>query len=301
MRLTSTSTGSGNLTASQTEQIERSRTDQDYNVESFIDAFCDSATAATIKAEIDAGNTYPTLHGLIVRNRISRAVAQGNNVGIHRMGCDELQLVGTPTARTIASTSKVTRARRHGQVSDGTTTGVAGYYHDNAGDFIGDGTVGGFTAYIKFLITDASAVGTARTMIGASSLVVITDINPTTATNCVMVGRGSGTTNLTIYFGGSAAQTTISLGANFPSTNMSADIYEFGLFAFPGLANKIGYFVRRSLTGQTTDGLLSATTPGTELPLSTTPLSLCNMWRSANGTASAVGLDFLEGWWGHAD
>ena len=293
---TFTPTGGSGVTTEQANQIKVSRLSSESGYAQFINEFCETASAATIYAEIDPTNIYSSLHAHIVRNRISRAVAQGNNsTSIHRNGCDEIWPEGTLTARAIAATSDITRSRRIGIISPALTTSVCGLYHSNAGGFIGNGTSGGFTFYAKFMISDASLVTTARMFVGVSSNVSVpTNTDPAAMFNSIGFGRGNTQNTMQLYYGGSATQASIDLGANFPVNTASTDIYEIGLFAFPKLANKVGYFVKRTLTGQTAHGILSAATAGVQLPNNTTALSLFRAFRSTNGTATAVALDLFE-------
>lgn len=283
------------VTAKQAEQIRLSRLSSEAGYAQFIKEFCDSPSAATILAEVDPTGVYDSLDAHIVRNKIARFVPHGNGVGFTRSGCSEVWPEGTLTPRTIASTNDITRLKRCGIVSPATTTGACGWTHDNAGVFIGDGTRGGFTTYAKFIISDASLVATARMFCGATADVSTpANTDPSGMLNSIGFGRGNTQNTMRLYYGGSAAQASIDLGASFPVNTTSTDIYEIGLFAFPKLANKIGYFVKRTLTGDTAHGILSAATSGVQLPSPNTPLNPFRFFRSTNGTATAVGIDLFE-------
>jgi hypothetical protein len=102
------------------------------------------------------------------------------------------------------------------------------------------------------------------------------------------VGQGAANTNLFVYYGGSAAQTPIDLGANFPTGTSNTDWYELTLFAPPSSTNTVYYQVLRLNTGNVASGTLTGTA-GTVLPANTTFLGPRN-WRTNNATAAAVTL-----------
>jgi len=107
-------------------------------------------------------------------------------------------------------------------------------------------------------------------------------------TNSIGVGQGAADTNLKVYYGGSAAQTAIDLGASFPTNTSNTDWYELTLFAPPTSNNTVYYQVIRLNTGDKSSGTLTGTA-GTVLPSNTTLLALRN-WRTNNATASIVTL-----------
>jgi hypothetical protein len=115
--------------------------------------------------------------------------------------------------------------------------------------------------------------------------------NPNTLTNLIGVGQCNGSTNLQIVYGGSAAQTVIDLGANFPAADTTA-LYELILYARPDDGTKCAYQVTNLSTGNTTSGLLSGTA-GVALPASTTLMTTA-LYRANNATALAVGLDIAN-------
>lgn len=200
--------------------------------------------------------------------------------------------VGTVTARNVATTNMFTRVKRLGYVSSTLAGSLAGHYVTTAQNTIGTGTnLGGFFYIVRFGTSDAATVSGARQFVGMSSSVAApTNVEPSTLTNSIGVGHGAADTNLKLYYGGSAAQTPIDLGVNFPANTLSTDMYELVLFASPAANNTVGYKVTRLNTNNVSEGLITAATPGTQLPLSTTLLAH-RAWRSNNASALAVGLD----------
>lgn len=264
----------------------------------FIADFCATPSAEAIRAEIDPTNVYSRLDPLIVRNKIARFVPHGNGVDFTRSGCNQIFPEGTLTARTIAATSDITRARRCGIVSPVALDGACGWTHGDASVFIGDGTRGGFTFYAKFMISDATLIATARMFCGATvDVSVPTNVNPSGMQNSIGFGRGNTQDTMRVFWGGSVAQTPIDLGASFPMNTTNTDIFEVGIFALAKLANKVGIFVKRTLTGDTYHGILTAATAGTQLPSPTTPLNPFRFYRSVNSgatPANGVGIDLLD-------
>jgi hypothetical protein len=142
-----------------------------------------------------------------------------------------------------------------------------------------------------FCVSDAAIVTAARMFVGMqASTAAPTDVEPSTLVNCFGVGARSSDTNLHILFGGSAAQTPVSLGANFPCDTTNTDLYRVSFFTSP-LENGIIYYeVTRLNTGDVATGTLSGTV-GTVVPAATTLLTT-NNYRSNGGVATAVGIDF---------
>jgi hypothetical protein len=209
------------------------------------------------------------------------------------LGLNALTAVGTATARNVATTNLVTRANRLGYVSAATAASLCGHYQTAAQFTLGvPGTpnIGGFELITRFAASDAATVAGPRQFVGMSSNVAApTNVEPSTLTNCIGVGHGTADTNLKIYYGGSAAQTVIDLGANFPANTLSVDLYELTLFAPPNVNNVVYYRVERLNTGQFAEGTLTGVA-GTALPLNTTLLAY-RAWRCNNATALACGFD----------
>jgi len=197
---------------------------------------------------------------------------------------------GTATGVSPTTTSMFTRAFKSTVVSTGTAGTFGNYYQGTAGYTLGSATspaYGGFYYVIRFGIGDT--VAAPRTFVGISSTTgAPTNVEPSTLTNSIGVGQGAANTNLFVYYGGSAAQTPIDLGANFPTGTSNTDWYELTLFAPPTSNNTVYYQVIRLNTGNVASGTLTGTA-GTVLPANTTLLALRN-WRTNNATASIVTL-----------
>jgi hypothetical protein len=209
-------------------------------------------------------------------------------------GINPSTTTGTLTARNVATTNLATASRRIGIVSAagagsvaGLRSGTAFFYRGDSGD---NGLRGGFKVVCRFLVSDAALVGTAHMFVGLqNSVAAPTDVGPETLTNLVGVGCTSGDTQMQLYAAGAAAQTRTALGANFPVNTVSVDVYEICLYAPPNGAD-IRYLLTRLNTGHTVSGTISA---GANLPSSTTFLTF-QLWRSNGGTATAVGIDFVN-------
>lgn len=209
-------------------------------------------------------------------------------------GFPALTTVGTATARFSATTSILTRLKRIGYASASGTTGQMTSLRltTNQAPFTMGGDAnnfGGFYTIIRFGISDVAVVAVARMFVGmSSSVAAATNVDPATLTNVIGVGHNANDTNLYIYYGGSAAQTRINLGADFPVNNTTA--YELAIFAPPNSATTAYYRVTNLGTGIESSGTLTAATPGTQLPANTTLLGL-QIWRTNNSSTSAVAID----------
>ena len=210
------------------------------------------------------------------------------------LGLGALTAAGTVTQRNVATTNLCTRVRRLGLLTAGTAGAVCGYRSTVTQFTVGTGTtLGGFFYVIRFGISDATNVAGARMFIGLRNITTAgTNVEPSTITNAIGVGHGAANTNLFMYYGGSAAQTPIDLGVNFPTNTQSVDMYELTLFSWPSSNNQVGYRVERLNTGNVASGVLTGTA-GVALPASTTLLTN-NDFRTNNTTAAAVALDYAS-------
>lgn len=235
------------------------------------------------------------LQPIIALNKISWWSPPGNSTTVPAVvGFNTLTAQGTTTARNVATTNLFTRMKRLGYVSAATSGSICGHYETVAQFTIGNGSgLGGFYYVCRFGASDAAAQSTAKEFVGlTSSVAAVTNVEPSTLTNCIGVGANSTDTNLAIYYGGSAAQTRIDLGAAFPKSSASVDMYELILFAPTNVNNSVSYRVTNLTSGAQTEGTLTAVNPGTQLPASTTFLAH-RAWR-ITGAAAAVGIDVVS-------
>jgi hypothetical protein len=238
------------------------------------------------------------LQPLLARNKVGFWCPPGNATtapGV--LGFTAYTAVGTPTGRNVATTNVFTRMRRLGYVSAATAAALASIRVAAAqitlGNTIGGVVVGGFRKVIRFGCSDAASVAGARQFVGiGSNTGAPTNVEPSTLVNSIGVGHGAADTNLKLYYGGSAAQTPIDLGANFPANTLSADVYELALFCAPG-STSIGWQVTRLNTGDIAAGTLTGTL-GTQLPAQNTLMTYSWNFRTNNATALAVGLDIFS-------
>jgi len=243
----------------------------------------------TAPAFLNATNAAVQLQPAFANKRIGSLLI-GNATAPSTTNSGLISFTGTANTIGTATTSMFTRAQRFTVASTSTAGTFANYYQATGSYTLGSATTpayGGFYFVIRFGINDT--VAAPRTFIGMSSTTASpTNVEPSTLTNSIGVGQGAADTNLKIYYGGSAAQTPIDLGANFPTGTSATDWYELTLFAPPTSNNTVYYQVIRLNTGDKTSGTLTGTA-GTVLPSNTTYLAIRN-WRTNNATASAVTL-----------
>jgi hypothetical protein len=199
----------------------------------------------------------------------------------------------TAKARNVATTNLFTRMRRLGYVT-AATAGAVGQWRQSAAQYtVGSSStnLGGFTFIIRFGISDAAEVAGARMFIGMRTSATPTNVEPSTLTNCIGVGHGAGDTTMRLFYGGSAAQASIDLGASFPANTRTVDVYELSLFSAPNSEN-VHWEVTRLNTGDVATGTI-VNTGATVLPTNTTLLCPWG-FRTNNATALAVGLDVMS-------
>lgn len=198
---------------------------------------------------------------------------------------------GTATARNVAITNELTRAKRLAYVSAATAGALCGGYQTAAQFTTGSGSTGGFDTSMYFGTSDASAVSGARMFVGVSSSVAApTNVEPNTLLNSFGIAQlSTDSTQLYLVYGGSTAQTAVALGTNFPPASAS-DIYRLMIFAPKGFNGTIRWAIDRVGTAFSTSGTVTPATAGVQTPLSTTLLAV-RAWRCNNATALACGLD----------
>ena len=208
--------------------------------------------------------------------------------------------LGTATARTVATTNLMSRTRRLGYVSSTTAGNFAGHYSTTAQYTVGNGTgLGGFFYSCRFAFSDAAAVSGVRAFVGLSSSVATpTNVEASTLTNCIGLAQlSTDTTQMYLVYGGSAAQTAIALGTNFPpmpSTGATGGaVYALYLFSAGSENGVVYYRVERVGTSYYVEGTLTPTVVGTQTPASTTLLAH-RAWRCNNATALAAGIDVVS-------
>jgi pectate lyase len=232
-----------------------------------------------------------TLQAHFGRNSIVTAQALGGtSAALTWNGLTALTVTGTATLRSVATTSRLTRAKRVAYVSAATAGSAAGW--TNTANTMNQWTVGGaagagFLFVCRFAMSDAAAVAGAHQIVGMRNATAAPTVttNPNTLTNIIALCQTNGSTNWMICYGGSAAQTPIDTGMAINST----DLLEFTIYARPDDATKCAWRLENISTGVIASGVLTGTA-GTALPAVTTLMGPI-AWRSNNATALAVGID----------
>lgn len=235
------------------------------------------------------------LQPLLARNKIGYWNPPGNATTVPGVfGFTAPTVTGfTTRARNVTTTNLFTRMRRLGYET-AATAGTVGHWRVAVAQYTVGSSVtelGGFTYIIRFGISDAAPVAGARMFIGMRNVVTPTNVEPSTITQGIGIGHGAANTNLSLYYGGTAAQTPINLGVNFPTNTLSVDVYELALFSAPN-SGDVHWEVTRLNTGDVSTGTI-VNSGATVLPTNTT---LIGPWgyRTNNATALAVGLDVMS-------
>jgi hypothetical protein len=232
----------------------------------------------------------------LFRQKISLWSPGGNaNTVPGVFGFAAMTVVGTATARNVATTNIFTRMRRSSYVS-AATTGSACSIRSASMFTSGTGAgLGGFYASFRFGVSDAAAVAGARMFVGVDSATP-TNVEMSTRTNNFGIAQlSTDTTQLYLVYGGSAAQTAVALGTGFPCRQITAGAangipYDFQIWCPPSSNGVFNWQLDRLDTGTSTSGTVTPGTPGLQTPANTTLLSL-TQYRTNNATALAVALD----------
>lgn len=227
----------------------------------------------------------------IALNKIGRYSAAGNTTTISTDALPAVGSQGTLTARSHATTNFFTRMRRVGVVSAAAANSIA-FLRSSAGQFnTGSGAsgLGGFFMVLRFGFSELTAA--ARAFFGMRPAGTPINVEPSTLVQAIGIGRGDADTNFKLFYGGTAAQTPIDLGANFPANTTNVDMYELALFAPRTVADTINWQVTRLNTGDVAQGQLTGTS--VQLPTNAN-LTALTAWITNNATASAVAFDFVS-------
>jgi len=235
------------------------------------------------------------LQPFLARNKVGYWCPPGNATTLPGVFGYTVPITTTATTRAVATTNMFTRMRRLGIVSTAAIGNVSSFRVAVAQFTLGNGTgLGGFFKIIRFGISDAVVVATARMALGVwSATGAMTNVEPSTLTNFIGVGHGAADANFKIFYGGSVAQTPIDLGVDFPSNTTNTDVYEFALFAPPSSDNTVHYEFTRLNTGHVAAGTLTGAA-GVVLPSPATLLSPQQGMRTNNLTAAAAGFDVMS-------
>ncbi len=233
------------------------------------------------------------------RNRINIWAANGNTAVVSLMGgLLAPTVVGTAAvAIAVAATNVATRVRRIAYLTTAIAGVLSGAWFANqlfwttGNGGAGVAAMGGFHVSFDFVPSFPTVIAGARYFVGMSNLnAAPTNVEPSTLTNCVGVGKVSTSNNLCIVGAGSAAQAVIDLGVNFPAATNRVDLYRVSFYASPAQNGVINYRVERVNTGDVATGTLTPTVVGTQTPASTVFMQP-RWWSTNNATASIVGLD----------
>ncbi len=247
-------------------------------------------------AQIGPSGLDTALQPMLARNKVGYWNPAGNATAVPGVfGITAPTVVGTATARTVATTNLATRMRRIGYVSSTTAGSLAeariAVAQFSCGSGSNDGS--GFFYDVRWVPSDAAAVAGERNFIGlTSSTAAATNVEPSTLTNCIGVAQlSTDTTQLYLVYGGTSAQTAIPLGTNFPGAQRSTVAYDLAIYAPNSVANTYHYQVTNISTGNTTTGTINGT--ATQIPQSSTLLAH-RAWATNNATALAVAFDLCS-------
>lgn len=265
-----------------------------------VTVFGKTLAARDMAAVVDSSNMDYVLQPSIWRQKVSSWNPAGNSTTLPGVfGMAAPTAVGTITARTVATTNLFTRTRRMGYVSLNAAGSLCGHYVPLAQFTTGDGSgAGGFFYSCRFGASDTTNPTGTRMFVGVSSQITVpTNVNPSTLTNSIGVAQVSGDmTQLYLVYGGSAAQTAIAFGTNYPpNTGAGATLgvaYDFTLYCPPSGNGVVKYRLERIGTAFVTEGTITPTVVGTQTPASTTLLAH-RAWRTNNATAGVVGIDII--------
>ena len=250
---------------------------------------------ATSLSQIDQhGSTY-VLQNSLYASTIGIWLPPGNVVTVPGVfGLAAPTVVGTATARAIATTNIATRRKRLGYVSAATAAALAeqrittAYISAGSASATYDGS--GFKYITQWVPSNAAAVTGERFFIGLSSTTAAaTNVEPSTLLNQIGIAQlSTDATQYYLVYGGSAAQTAVPLGTAFGDPTAANVLYQLAIYAPQKIANTFYVEARNLNTGASFTQTLTGA--ATVIPQSTTLLAH-KAWKTNNATALAVGFD----------
>lgn len=237
------------------------------------------------------------LQPLLARNKVGYWNPPGNATTVPGVfGITAPTVVGSATARNIATTNGATRMRRLGYVSAATVGSLAeqriGVAQFTCGSGLNDGS--GVFYISRFVPSNAAAVAGERFFIGlTSSTAAATNVEPSTLTNTVGLAQlSTDATQFYLINSGSSAQAAIPCGAALGDpTSRSTAAFELSIFAPNSQLRTFYVQVTNIFTGATFTTTLSGT--AVQVPSETTLLAH-KAYKTNNATALAVGFDICS-------
>jgi len=233
---------------------------------------------------IDRNLSPYTFQASIASNKIAFFTAQGNGTTVTLIGMGNTA-VGA-TARTVATTSNFTMARRIGHVTAATPGSSAGTRHGALQYCMGStADTGGFYYVARLGMAQGNA--SHRLFAGMyGSAAAIGNVNPSTLTNIIGFGKDSADVNYQLMYGKNTV-TKVDTGISASTSNV--DFVEIILFVESNTST-IGYSIQvLSAGGSVVSGTVTGTL-GTTLPAATTLLSP-QVWVNNGVNGSAVAID----------
>jgi hypothetical protein len=237
------------------------------------------------------GGTYRPVQPHLGVERFCGWNAISGSTNVSAFGIPAPTTTGTATSRSVAATDVLTRTARVGYVSSSTAGSSCGARRNTNGWYrsIANGA-GGFTAFFRFAVSDASPVTGGRLFVGMNaSTAAISNVEPSSLTNIIGIGADTTDNNMQlIHNDGSGTATKIDLGASFPARNLTNGLYDLVLNA---PATDSGY-VNVKVFYSAGDGSAAYIEyqPNNDLPAPSQALT-AHFWRNNGAVASAVGID----------
>lgn len=241
-----------------------------------------------LPAAVGSDGLVATLQPHIGRNKVAYWLPSGNGSTVNVIGMPVPNSSGT--TRNVSTTNFFQSLRRIGFVTSAAANSNANFRSNALQFFCGNSAgMGGFHYVCRFGTSNAAAVSDGRAFVGLSAFSnSLGAINPSTMTTIIGIGYDGGDTTWSMFNNddtGTATKT--SLGANFPCTTQSTDVYELVMYVPPNSAS-VKWAVTRLNTGDFASGTFSSDIPA----VNTLMQPHFNLVTGAS--AVAVGLDMMS-------
>lgn len=215
----------------------------------------------------------------------------GHNVtALNVIGSSNPSSTGTAAVAAFAGTSVYTNTPKLEWLqSTPTTSNTASFRGANAMCTVGGPSAGLGGLIMEIIWGPATGVSTAthRALCGLiTSVVAVSDVEPSSLVSCAIMGWDAADTNVQIMHNdGSGTCTKVDLGASFPApTADRTSLYKVQMYSPSGTTQRVDWRVLDLVSGAVATGSIT-----TNLPATST-LMRPGAWVSVGGTSSVVGI-----------
>jgi hypothetical protein len=223
--------------------------------------FARSLAGRALPAVIGSDGLVAALQPHIGRGRSAYWIPSGNGTTLTAVGM--LPPAQTGNSKNVSTTNLFQSIRRVSFSTGASSNSSYTVKPSSAQFFFGASAgMGGFHYISRFGIANSAAITDGRAFVGmVAGTGALGAINPSSAVNIIGIGYDGGDTNWSIFSNdGTGTATKTDLGANFPCTTQSVDVYELVMYVPPN-STTVKWAVTRVNTGDFASGTFTSDIP----------------------------------------